>query len=90
MGRVPKRLKTGDEPDAEGIKVVVKVKSDNNKEEESLDNEDEEQEEQVAQPVAQVERPGNIPSRPYVPPRPNTIKTETKSHPDGLRQEYGG
>jgi hypothetical protein len=39
-----------------------------------LDNdtdEEEEEEEQVAQPVAQVKRPGYIASRPYVPPRPN-------------------
>jgi hypothetical protein len=83
MGRVPKRLKTGDEPNAEVVKVKarvkVKVKSDDNKEEESLDdgaNEEEKnegQEEQVAQPVARVEWPGYIASRPYVPPRPNYI-----------------
>jgi hypothetical protein len=41
MGRrKPKRLKTGDEPDEEVVisKVRVKVESDDNKEEESLDN----------------------------------------------------
>jgi hypothetical protein len=79
MGRVPKRLKTGDKPNAEAVKVKVKVESDDNEEEESSDNdaneeeEDKGQEEQAAQPVAQVERPGYIPLRPYVPPRPNYI-----------------
>jgi hypothetical protein len=58
MGRVPKRLKTGDKPNAEAIKVQVKVGSNDNKEEESSDNdaneeeEDEGQEEQVVQSVA--------------------------------------
>jgi hypothetical protein len=84
MRRIPKRLKTGDEPNGEAVKVKVRVKvkieSDDDKEEEeeeekSLDNDDdEEEEEQVAQPVAQVERPGYILAlRPYVPPRPNYI-----------------
>jgi hypothetical protein len=83
MGRVPKRLKTGDEPNVEVVRVKVRVKvkveSDNNEEEESSDNdaddeeEDEGQEEQVVQPVARVERLGYITSRPYVPPRPNYI-----------------
>jgi hypothetical protein len=85
MGRVPKRLKTGDKPAAEAIKVKAKVESDNEdeeeeeEEEESLDNDDDEeeedkgQEEQVAQPVAQVKRLGYIPSRLYVPPRTNYI-----------------
>jgi hypothetical protein len=83
MGRVPKRLKTGDKPIAEAVKVKVKVKSDNNNEEEEEeessgndDNEEEEdkgQEEQAAQPVLQVKRPGYRPLRPYVPPRPNYI-----------------
>jgi hypothetical protein len=81
-GRVPKRLKTGDEPNAEAIKVKVKVESDNNKEEEEEESsdddnneeeEDEGEEEQVAQPVARVEQPGYIPLRQYVPPRPNFI-----------------
>jgi hypothetical protein len=86
MRKVPKRLKTGDEPDGEAVKVKVKVRvkveSDNNKEEEeekSSDNdnneeeEDKGQEEQAVQPVAQVEWPGYIASRPYVPPRPKYI-----------------
>jgi hypothetical protein len=82
MGRVPKRLKTGDEPNAEAVKVKVKVESDNDKEEESSeDDADEEeddkgQEEQDVQPVAQVEQPEYIPSRPYVPPRPNYIRMD--------------
>jgi hypothetical protein len=77
MGRVPKRLKTGDKPNAEAVKI--KVESDNDKEEESLDDdadeeeEDKGQEEQVAQPVGRVKRPGYIPLRPHVPPRPNYI-----------------
>jgi hypothetical protein len=86
MERVPKRLKTGDEPAVEAVKVKVKVESDNDDEEEEEeeeeessddDNNEEEEdkgrEEQVAQPVAQVKRPGYIPSRLYVPPRPKNI-----------------
>jgi hypothetical protein len=74
--------KTGDKPDGEAVKVKVRVKAkvkfDDDEEEESSDNdndeeEEEEEEEQVAQPVAQVERLGYIPSRPYVPPRPDYI-----------------
>jgi hypothetical protein len=87
MRRVPKRLKTGDKPNAEAVKVKVrvKVKSDNDKEEEeekssdhdnNEEEEDEGQEEQVAQPVARVERPGYIASAPYVPPRPKYILME--------------
>jgi hypothetical protein len=84
MRRVPKRLRTGDEPVGEAVKVKVKSDDNDDKEEEeeeeekeeSSDNgddeeeEDKEQEEQVAQPVAQVEQPW------YVPPRP-------KYNPDG-------
>jgi hypothetical protein len=80
MGRVSKRLKTGDKPAAEAVKVKVKVESDDfNEEEESLDNDNDEeeeeegQEEHVTQLVARVKRPGYIPLRPYVPPRPNYI-----------------
>jgi hypothetical protein len=74
MGRVPKRLKTGDEPNAEAVKVKVKSYKDEEEEEEkSSNNDNDEEEEQVVQPVAQVKRPGCIPSRPYVPPRPNYI-----------------
>jgi hypothetical protein len=74
--RKPKRLKTGDKPDEEVVvlKVRVKVKSDNDKEEESLDDdadedkeEEEQPEEQPAQPVAQIEWPA------YVAPRLNYI-----------------
>jgi hypothetical protein len=90
MGRVPKRLKTGDKPVVEAVKV--KVKSDDNndqeEEEESLDDNDDEeqedkgQEEQVAQPVAQVEWPR------YVPPRPEYILTDyDKSMGDGVIPE---
>jgi hypothetical protein len=80
MGRrKPKRLKTGDKPDGEVVKVKVRVKvkveSDNDKEEESSDNDDneEEEEEQVARPVAQVKRTAYVAPRPYVPPRPDYI-----------------
>jgi hypothetical protein len=41
MGRVPKRLKTEDEPMAEAIKVKVKVRSDDD------DNKEEEDEESL-------------------------------------------
>jgi hypothetical protein len=92
MGRVPKRLKAGDKPNTEAIKVKVKVKSDDNndKEEEeeykeSSDNEeqkDEGQEKQVAQSVARVEWPR------YVPPRPNCILMDyNKSMGDGVIPE---
>jgi hypothetical protein len=71
MGRrKPKRLKTGDKPNEEVVKVKVrvKVKSDNGKEEdESSDDDDEEEEEQVAQPLARVKQPA------YVEPRPDYI-----------------
>jgi hypothetical protein len=88
MGRVPKRLKTGDKPIVAA--VTVKVESDNNKEEEEeeeelldIDNNEEEedkgQEERVAQPVAQVEQPQ------YVPPRPKYILMDyDKSMGDGV------
>jgi hypothetical protein len=84
MGRVPKRLKTGDKPIVAAVKV--EVESNNNKEEEeeeeeSLDNdddeeeEDEEQEGQVKQPVA----------RGYVPPRRKYILMDyDKSMGDGV------
>jgi hypothetical protein len=68
MGRrKPKRLKTGDEPNGEVVKVKVRVKveSDDNKEEESSDNDDKEEVgEQVAQPVAQVKRLAYVEQRP--------------------------
>jgi hypothetical protein len=72
MGRrTPKRLKTGDKPNGEVVKVKVRVKveSDDNKEEESSNDDDneEEEEQQVVQPVAQVEWPA------YVEPRPDYI-----------------
>jgi hypothetical protein len=76
MRRVPKRLRTGDMPIVEAVKVKVESYDNNDKEEEeeeSLDNygseeeEDKGQEEQVTQPVAQAERPR------YVSPRPNYI-----------------
>jgi hypothetical protein len=76
MGRVPKRLKTGDKPVVAAVKGKVES-DDNNKEEEEEEsssdddgNEEEEfkgQEEQVVQPVAGVEQPQ------YVPPRPKYI-----------------
>jgi hypothetical protein len=67
-----KRLKTGDIPNEEVVvlKVRVKVESDDNNEEESLEddaNEDKEEEEQPVQPVAQIKRPA------YVAPRPDYI-----------------
>jgi hypothetical protein len=56
MGRrKPKRLKTGDKPDGEVVKVRVKVKveSDNDKEEESSDDDNDEEEEEKEEQVAQ-------------------------------------
>jgi CO dehydrogenase/acetyl-CoA synthase beta subunit len=60
MRRVPKRLRTGDKPVVEAIKVKVESDDKDDKEEEeeeeSSDDEEEEdegQEEQVVQPVAQ-------------------------------------
>jgi hypothetical protein len=77
MGRrKPKRLKTGEKPNGEVVKVIVRIKveSDNKEEEESLDDDDNEEEEgQAVQPVAQVERPAYVAPRPYVPPRPDYI-----------------
>jgi hypothetical protein len=90
MRRVPKRLRTGDKPVVEALKV--KVESDDHEdkeEEESSDNdnneeqEDKGQEEQAAQPVAQVERPQ------YVPPRPKYILMYcNKSMGDGVIPNY--
>jgi hypothetical protein len=65
--RKPKRLKTGDKPNEEVVKV--KVESDNNKEEEeeeesSDDDDNEEEEEQVGHPLARVKRPAYVESRP--------------------------
>jgi hypothetical protein len=77
--RKPMRLNTGDKLDEDVVvlKVRVKVRSDNDKEEESSvndtneDKEEEEQpEQQPAQPVAQIEQPE------YVAPRPNYILME--------------
>jgi hypothetical protein len=85
--RVPKRLRTGDKPAVEAVKVKVGSDDDNDKEEEeeSLDNDNNEeqkdkgQEEQVGQPVAHVERPQ------YVPLRPKNILMEyNKSMGDGV------
>jgi hypothetical protein len=91
MGRVPKRLKTEDEPVVEAVKVKVESDGDNDdkeEEEESLDDDndeerkDERQVEQVVQPVAQVERPR------YVPPRPKYILMDyNKSMGDGVIPE---
>jgi hypothetical protein len=75
MGRrKPTRLKTGDKPEEEVVilKVRVKVESDDNKEEESLDNDanedkEEEEEEQPVQPVARIKWLA------YVAPRPDYI-----------------
>jgi hypothetical protein len=83
MGRVPKRLKTGDKPVVAAVKVKVGSDNDVKEEDESSDNDNNEEEEdkgqegQVAQPVAQVEWPW-------------LCTTKTKVHPDGLQQEYGG
>jgi hypothetical protein len=76
MGRVPKRLKTDNEPVVE----AVEVKEEKEEEEESLDNdeneeeEDDEQEGQVAEPVPRT-----------VQPRYKPQTTKTKVHPDGLQ-----
>jgi hypothetical protein len=87
MGRVPKRLKTEDKPVVEAVKVKFEYDdNDDEKEEEepSDDGDNEEQnnkgqEEQVAQSVAQVERPR------YVPPRPKYILMDyNKSMGDGV------
>jgi hypothetical protein len=77
MGRVPKRLKTGDEPVVVAVKVKVKSDDDKEDKEESLDNDNDEEEEDkgqeghVAQPVAQVELPR------YVPPRPKYARQQS-------------
>jgi hypothetical protein len=92
MRSVPKRLRTGDKPVVEAVKVKVESYDNDDKEEEEEEGEesssyndnnegeeDKGQEEQVAQPVVQVERPR------YVPPRPKYILMDyDKSIGDGV------
>jgi hypothetical protein len=86
MGRrKPKRLKTGEKPNGEAVKVKVRVKvkveSDNDEEEESSDSDDnEEEEEQVAQPIAQVGRLVYVAPRPYVLDGQNDRRLEKQRH----------